>query len=459
MKASLQLKLHQQLTMTPQLQQAIRLLQLSSLELQQEIQQAVEANPLLDAEDPYDAQSKDEEVKGEHEEKMTDSLWEWQKNSGTHSSVSNPEDILVQNAVTESLQDYLLWQLDLTPFSEKDRTIAIYVIDSINEEGYLVQDIEDIFSMVDSLHITPDDVETVVKRIQHFDPIGVGSRTLQECLLVQLEQFPDYTPWLKEAKFLLLNHINILMAKDFRLLTRKAKLKEDELKLVMNLIQTLNPKPGLSHQYQDSEFVVPDVYMRRVAQGWKVELNPSSTPRININQKYASLVNTSLKKSDNQFIKNHLQEAKWFIKSLENRNDTLLKVSQCIVNFQVNFFELGEEAMKPMVLNDIATSLDMHESTISRVTNQKYMHTPRGVYELKYFFSSHVSTASGGECSSTAIRALIRKLIAAENPKKPLSDNKIAQLLDAEGIRIARRTIAKYREAMMIQPSNQRKTL
>tara|TARA_B100001094_G_scaffold333371_1_gene411171 strand:- start:6116 stop:7495 length:1380 start_codon:yes stop_codon:yes gene_type:complete len=459
MKASLQLKLHQQLTMTPQLQQAIRLLQLSSLELQQEIQQAVEANPLLDAEELYDTQVKEEATKDEHEEKSADSLWEWQKNSGSHSSVSQSDDVLVQNAVTESLQDYLLWQLDLTPFSEKDRTIAIYVIDSINEEGYLIQDIDDIFSMVDSRHITHDDVETVVKRIQHFDPIGVGSRTLQECLLVQLEQFPEKTPWLKEAKFLLSNHIKILMAKDFRLLTRKAKLKEEQLKLVMSLIQTLNPKPGLSHQYQDCQFVVPDVYMRRAAHGWKVELNPSSTPRININQKYASLVNTSLKKSDNQFIKNHLQEAKWFIKSLENRNDTLLRVAQCIVNFQVNFFELGEEAMKPMVLNDIAMSLEMHESTISRVTNQKYMHTPRGVYELKYFFSSHVSTASGGECSSTAIRALIRKLIAAENPKKPLSDNKIAQLLDAEGIRIARRTIAKYREAMMIQPSNQRKTL
>lgn len=467
MKTSLQLKLNQQLTMTPQLQQAIRLLQLSSLELHQEIQQAVEANPLLEAEElqkePNEvstSESKDK-IDSNHKENSVDnpqdSPWEWQVNSsGAHTP---SEELFLQNVPTQTLSEYLTWQLDLTPFTDQERMIATLIIDAIDEDGYLTQSTEDIQESLANILISKEKVEYIIKRVQLFDPIGVASRTLQECLLIQLKQFDKSTPWLQEAENVLTDQMDLLASKEFRLLTRKTKLKEHELKSVLELIQTLNPKPGNSIGQQECNYLTPDVYMRNIKNQWVVELNPQSLPKVGINQNYAQLIHTPLNKTDNQFIRGHLQEAKWFLKSLENRHDTLLKVAQEIVNFQKNFFEFGDEAMKPMVLNDIASSLNMHESTISRVTNQKYLHTPKGVFELKYFFSSHVGTESGGECSSTAIRALIKKLIASENSKKPLSDSKIAQILKDQGIQIARRTIAKYREAMMIQPSNQRKTL
>ncbi|MBL6734908.1 MAG: RNA polymerase factor sigma-54 [Shewanellaceae bacterium] len=457
MKAALQLKMNQQLTMTPQLQQAIHLLQLSSLELQQEIQQAVESNPLLEAEDnaPDKYPDTDQpEMSSNHTSKESESTWEWQ--SSTAYSGFQPDDHFVPHHQQQTLQDYLQWQLNLTPFSDIERSIGLYIIDSIDDDGYLGIDYEEIYQHFQS---SKDTINQVIKRVQRFDPVGVGSRTLQECLLIQLEQYSLNTPWLNEAKTLLKHHMALLATKDFRLLLRQTKLKEHELKKIMTLIQKMHPKPGRTLIQQAQDYIIPDAYMFKKNNQWYVDLNSHSVPKININQQYASLMNTSLNKADSQFIKGHLQEAKWFIKSVENRNDTLLKVAQCIVNFQHNFFEHGDEAMKPMVLNDIATTLNMHESTISRVTNQKYIHTPKGIFELKYFFSSHVATASGGECSSTAIRALIKKLIAAENPQKPLSDNKIAKLLESQGINIARRTIAKYRESMLIQPSNQRKSL
>ena len=253
--------------------------------------------------------------------------------------------------------------------------------------------------------------------------------------------------------------MDLLANRDYRTLARKTKLKEAQLAEVMHLIQSLEPRPGNQIENSQAQYIVPDVYVKKIAGKWRVSLNPDCDPHLSVNQQYADLCKSNISKTDSQFIKGHLQNAKWFIKSLESRNETLLKVSNCIVEQQQDFFEYGDEAMKPMVLNDVAFAVDMHESTISRVTTQKFMHTPRGIYELKFFFSSHVATESGGECSSTAIRALIKKLISAESPTKPLSDNKIAQLLEEQGIKVARRTIAKYRESLGIPPSNQRKQL
>ena len=482
MKPTLQLRLGQQLAMTPQLQQAIRLLQLSTLELQQEIQQAIDANPLLEQEDESDIATPDvsddedftppdsSEEMAQAQENMPEELpmdTTWDEvysaaGSTTSSGLMNSDDESVyQGETTETLQDYLLWQMRLTPFSEQDAAIALAIIDSIDESGYLSDSLNDIQQAVgteDEL-IEMDEIEAVLKRIQHFDPIGVAARSVQECLLIQLSQFSAGTPWLAEARQVIKDHMDLLGARDYRNLARKLQLKEAELKDVLQLIQTLEPRPGSRVMPSESTYVIPDVAVLKKNGRWVVELNPDAMPKIRINETYASMARHARNSSDSQFIRSHLQEAKWFIKSLESRNETLLKVANCIVKQQQDFFEYGEEAMKPMVLNDVAEEVEMHESTISRVTTQKYMHTPRGIFELKYFFSSHVNTDSGGECSSTAIRALIKKLVAAENPAKPLSDSKIADLLTEQGIMVARRTIAKYRESLSIPPSSQRKRL
>jgi RNA polymerase sigma-54 factor len=482
MKPTLQLRLGQQLAMTPQLQQAIRLLQLSTLELQQEIQQAIDANPLLEQEDESDIATPDvsddedftppdsSEEMAQAQENMPEELpmdTTWDEvysaaGSTTSSGLMNSDDESVyQGETTETLQDYLLWQMRLTPFSEQDAAIALAIIDSIDESGYLsdsLNDIQQAVSTEDEL-IEMDEIEAVLKRIQHFDPIGVAARSVQECLLIQLSQFSAGTPWLEEARQVIKDHMDLLGARDYRNLARKLQLKEAELKDVLQLIQTLEPRPGSRVMPSESTYVIPDVAVLKKNGRWVVELNPDAMPKIRINETYASMARHARNSSDSQFIRSHLQEAKWFIKSLESRNETLLKVANCIVKQQQDFFEYGEEAMKPMVLNDVAEEVEMHESTISRVTTQKYMHTPRGIFELKYFFSSHVNTDSGGECSSTAIRALIKKLVAAENPAKPLSDSKIADLLTEQGIMVARRTIAKYRESLSIPPSSQRKRL
>ena len=482
MKPTLQLRLGQQLAMTPQLQQAIRLLQLSTLELQQEIQQAIDANPLLEQEDESDIATPDvsddedftppdsSEEMAQAQENMPEELpmdTTWDEvysaaGSTTSSGLMNSDDESVyQGETTETLQDYLLWQMRLTPFSEQDAAIALAIIDSIDESGYLsdsLNDIQQAVSTEDEL-IEMDEIEAVLKRIQHFDPIGVAARSVQECLLIQLSQFSAVTPWLAEARQVIKDHMDLLGARDYRNLARKLQLKEAELKDVLQLIQTLEPRPGSRVMPSESTYVIPDVAVLKKNGRWVVELNPDAMPKIRINETYASMARHARNSSDSQFIRSHLQEAKWFIKSLESRNETLLKVANCIVKQQQDFFEYGEEAMKPMVLNDVAEEVEMHESTISRVTTQKYMHTPRGIFELKYFFSSHVNTDSGGECSSTAIRALIKKLVAAENPAKPLSDSKIVDLLTEQGIMVARRTIAKYRESLSIPPSSQRKRL
>ncbi|OCQ52398.1 RNA polymerase sigma-54 factor [Photorhabdus australis subsp. thailandensis] len=478
MKQSLQLRLSQQLTMTPQLQQAIRLLQLSTLELQQEIQQALEINPLLEQDEEH--REIDSQESPDNETEAMDSLDALQQKdlpdelpldtswdeiytagtpSGTRNDYSDDELPLYQGETTQTLQDYLMWQAELTPFTETDAAIATSIIDSIDDTGYLTVPLEDILASIGDDQLTLAEIEAVLKRVQHFDPIGVAARDLKDCLLIQLSMFPPETPYLKEAKLIVCEHLELLGHRDFRNLIRLSRLKEDTLKEVINLIQSLEPRPGLAVNTGESEYVIPDVLVRKESGHWQVELNADSIPRLRINQHYVELGQHARHESDCQFIRNNLQEAKWLIKSLESRNDTLLKVTRCIVEQQQEFFEHGEEHMKPMVLADIAFQVDMHESTISRVTTQKFLHSPRGIFELKYFFSSHVNTESGGEASSTAIRALVKKLVAAENPAKPLSDSKLTSMLTDQGIVVARRTVAKYRESLSIPPSNQRKRL
>ncbi|EFH8189534.1 RNA polymerase factor sigma-54 [Escherichia coli] len=476
MKQGLQLRLSQQLAMTPQLQQAIRLLQLSTLELQQELQQALESNPLLeqidtheeiDTRETQDSETLDTadalEQKEMPEELPLDASWDTIYTAGTPSGTSgdyiDDELPVYQGETTQTLQDYLMWQVELTPFSDTDRAIATSIVDAVDETGYLTVPLEDILESIGDEEIDIDEVEAVLKRIQRFDPVGVAAKDLRDCLLIQLSQFDKTTPWLEEARLIISDHLDLLANHDFRTLMRVTRLKEDVLKEAVNLIQSLDPRPGQSIQTGEPEYVIPDVLVRKHNGHWTVELNSDSIPRLQINQHYASMCNNARNDGDSQFIRSNLQDAKWLIKSLESRNDTLLRVSRCIVEQQQSFFEQGEEYMKPMVLADIAQAVEMHESTISRVTTQKYLHSPRGIFELKYFFSSHVNTEGGGEASSTAIRALVKKLIAAENPAKPLSDSKLTSLLSEQGIMVARRTVAKYRESLSIPPSNQRKQL
>ncbi|HCS3480563.1 TPA: RNA polymerase factor sigma-54 [Shigella flexneri] len=476
MKQGLQLRLSQQLAMTPQLQQAIRLLLLSTLELQQELQQALESNPLLEQIDTHEeidtSETQDSETldtadaleqKEMPEELPLDASWDTIYTAGTPSGTSgdyiDDELPVYQGETTQTLQDYLMWQVELTPFSDTDRAIATSIVDAVDDTGYLTVPLEDILESMGDEEIDIDEVEAVLKRIQRFDPVGVAAKDLRDCLLIQLSQFDKTTPWLEEARLIISDHLDLLANHDFRTLMRVTRLKEDVLKEAVNLIQSLDPRPGQSIQTGEPEYVIPDVLVRKHNGHWTVELNSDSIPRLQINQHYASMCNNARNDGDSQFIRSNLQDAKWLIKSLESRNDTLLRVSRCIVEQQQAFFEQGEEYMKPMVLADIAQAVEMHESTISRVTTQKYLHSPRGIFELKYFFSSHVNTEGGGEASSTAIRALVKKLIAAENPAKPLSDSKLTSLLSEQGIMVARRTVAKYRESLSIPPSNQRKQL
>ena len=493
MKPSLELKIGQQLTMTPQLQQAIRLLQLSTLDLQQEIQQALESNPMLEQEEQQAVENdpktqdalteagltdlsagvkaeKQDEAKETQEDWSdaiptdlpVDSGWDdvYQPQSSSSSSETISDDFTARTSATETLQDHLEWQLNLTPMSDTDRMIALSIIEAIDDNGYLTVPLNDILDNQGSeSEVEMDEVEMVLNRIQHFDPIGVGSRDLRECLLVQLQQLPEPNNDTDNALRIVDRYIDLLGTRDYATLMRRTRLKENQIRDALKVIQSLNPHPGAELQTSSAEYVIPDVIVRKHKNRWLVDLNPDTAPRLRVNDSYASLIRRADSSTDNTYLKNHLQEARWFIKSLQSRNETLLKVASKIVELQTGFLDYGEEAMKPLVLHDIAEAVDMHESTISRVTTQKFMHTPRGVFELKYFFSSHVSTTSGGECSSTAIRALIKKLIAQENPKKPLSDSKIATLLGDQGIKVARRTIAKYREAMTIPPSNERKRL
>lgn len=473
MKPSLQLRIGHQLTMTPQLQQAIRLLQLSSVDLQTEIQEALETNAMLELQENAPA---DNATESEHENNLEESItyssssddepeerWDTQMSGASrthHFQSSHGNEIETLNGTQTTLQDHLLWQMQLTPFTDTDKLIAIAIIDAINEDGFLICTLEEIVATIQQVcEVEESEVEAVLHRIQRFDPVGVASRNLSECLKVQLDYLPLQFPWRNKAKELVSHHLELLARRDYAALKRRLGLSLEDLKEVILCIQSLSPRPGTKIGNRAPEYIVPDVYTFKKHGRWQVELNPECTPQLRINDHYAALIRRSDSSADNQFLRNQLQEARWFLKSIENRNSTLLKVASAIVEQQQAFLEYGEEAMKPLILHDIARSLEMHESTISRVTTQKYLHTPRGTFELKYFFSSHVGTDEGGECSATAIRALIKKLIASENRKKPLSDCKLAQLLAEQGIQVARRTIAKYREGMTIPPSNERKQL
>jgi RNA polymerase sigma-54 factor len=490
MKPSIQLRLGQHLTMTPQLQQAIRLLQLSTLELSQEIQEALESNLMLELEEGQEqaplngeeslqaleaaekeAAKETTAAEGEipteneaiPEELPVDANWEDQYDipvTRTQSAGSEEQpDFLARESRDETLQDYLHWQLNLTPFSDGDREIATTIIDGINPDGYLELSVEEIVASINNEEVGEEEVLTVLHRVQRFDPPGVGARSPQESLLLQVEQLDTETPLRNETMALLRDHFELLASGNKAKLRRNLGLTEEQLEAVFTLIRSLNPRPGASISPSDASYVQPDVFVQKKEGRWVVSLNPDCTPKLRVNPVYAALVKRADNSSDNVTLKDHLQEARWFLKSLQSRNETLLRVATKIVEFQQAFFEQGEEAMKPLILKDIAEALEMHESTISRVTSNKYMHTPRGVLEFKYFFSSHLSTTSGTDASATATRARIRKLILSEDPKKPLSDNKIAALLSEEGIKVARRTVAKYREAMAIPPSNERKRL
>lgn len=480
MKQSLNLRQGLQLSMTPQLQQAIKLLQMSTLDLQQEIQQALETNMMLEVNEEesissvleplhdkkterLDSQTSEGSQTDIPEELATDTSWDDIYENVIESAAYQSEGVEyeAQRSCAATLQDHLLWQLELTPFSERDHAIAIAIIDSINQDGYLLSSIEDIYISLQQQFddLESDEVAAVLHRIQHFDPAGVGACNLSDCLRLQLLQLPENTQFRQEALLIVTEYLDWLATHEQTKLMRKLGLTEHQLNAVVTLIRTLEPKPGTQIQETTSEYVVPDVYVTKQNGLWQTELNPDIAPKLRVNPMYSALIKRADNSKDNVCMKDHLQEARWFIKSLHSRNDTLLRVARSIVEKQTGFLEHGSVAMKPMVLRDIAEELELHESTISRVTTQKYMHTPNGIVEFKYFFSSHVSTEGGGECSSIAIRAIIKELIGNEDPIKPLSDKKIADFLNEKGIHVARRTIAKYREAMFIASSSQRKRL
>ncbi|PKM22244.1 MAG: RNA polymerase factor sigma-54 [Gammaproteobacteria bacterium HGW-Gammaproteobacteria-14] len=488
MKQGLHIQLGQQLKMTPQLQQAIRLLQLSALDLRQEIQNTIESNPLLeldeDSESAPELASSSTENENDDQAELdldaTDNFKEdlrvdtdWDEHypgssAGAGTGLDEEGDSWeARSTAPESLQEHLQWQLNLTHMGDPDRAIAEALIDALDERGYVASPLSDIADAVRQQKLQPDDplfpeddeIIAVLHLLQHFDPPGVFARDLAECLTIQLNMLDDEVPWKRQALQLVSQHLSLLEARDLDGLRRKMGLTEEQIGDVVRLLRAMNPLPGEALSSSAPEYVVPDVLVSKRGKRWLVELNPDSMPKVRINDLYAGMIQTTRREEDGSYLRGQLQEAKWFLKSLQSRNETLLKVATRIVEVQQGYFEYGEEAMKPLVLADIAEAVGMHESTISRVTSQKYMHTPKGVFELKYFFSSHVGTDGGGECSSTAIRAIIKKLVAAEDARKPLSDNKLADLLNEQGIQVARRTVAKYREAMRIPASSERKRL
>lgn len=474
--------------MTPQLQQAIRLLQLSTLELQTEIQDALDSNMMLELDDGGDeAPDFPAEMPTETREDMpelelkndinslelsadltgdlpVDTAWDdvFDENISYSSSTStgNTDYFENQKPRETTLSKHLLWQLNLIPVSEADKAIAMTIIDELDQDGYLQIAVEDIVPLLDEeIGAGPEEVAAVLRLVQMMEPAGIGARDLRECLLLQLAQCDQNTPWLAKACEVGNHHMHLLAAHDYNQLMKKLGLDRNQLSETIALIQSLNPRPARQIQDDAIEYIVPDIYVKKQNGHWLVELNGDATPRLRINAGYANMIKRADGSADNTSLREHLQKARWLIKSLQSRCETLLKVSTCIVERQQPFLEHGEQAMRPLVLHDIAEQLGMHESTISRVTTRKYMHTPRGIFELKYFFSSHVSTDDGGAASSTAIRAFIKKLVAEEDTQKPLSDSRIAKVLGEQGIQVARRTVAKYREAMAIPPSNERKQL
>jgi len=476
MKPGLELKLGQHLTMTPQLQQAIRLLQLSTLDLRQEVQSMLESNPLLDEdveEGDESAQAPEPREDGAVEERQldldaddalpkelpVDSQWDDIYDLGNAPSSPPPEDDLpdfeARNSRAQSLQDYLRWQADLSHFSATERNIAEVIIDAVDDSGYLAASIDELAA---TLELPPAEILPVLRRVQDFDPPGVAARDLGECLSLQLRQLPEpEQPLVLLARRIVEEHLALLGKHDYGRLGQLLAADPQSLRQAVALIASLNPKPGATIGEDSAEYVIPDVIVRWSGRRLRVELNPEAMPRLRINRHYAELA--SARDAAHRYIQDQLSEARWFIKSLQSRQETVLKVASAIVERQQEFFRHGPESMRPMVLRDIAEAVEMHESTVSRVTNQKYMITPRGLFEFKYFFSSHVHTDNGGAASATAIRALIAKFVQAEDPQHPLSDAEIAKILAEQGVQIARRTVAKYREGANIPPASQRRRL
>jgi len=458
LKPSLQLKIGQTLTMTPQLQQAIRLLQLPVLDLSAQIQEALEENVMLEMEDLPDVPRTTSESTAEIETIRAEDNWisstrERIQDGGWNGEGRPANDFADESG--QSLREHLLWQLELEDFSPREALIGEALVDSINDDGYLTAPLEEIAEILDAdAGITDEEVLAALQKVQRLDPVGVGARSLSECIVLQLVQLDSSTPGLDVAIRMAESHLPHIANQEYGEIRRALRTSEAEFDAGLALVKSCNPKPGLAVSPAAAEYVIPDVFVRKVDGKWQVELSSSGIPRLSVNQQYARLLRGN---GDHSVLKAQLQEARWLVRSLEIRNETLLKVATCIVARQQEFLDQGDEAMKPLVLRDVAEAIGMHESTISRVTTNKYMHTPRGVFEFKYFFSSHLSTADGEDQSSTSVRAKIRKLIGAENPAKPLSDSKIASLLGDEGISVARRTIAKYREAMKIPSSSERK--
>ncbi|MFO7305624.1 MAG: RNA polymerase factor sigma-54 [Gammaproteobacteria bacterium] len=476
LKPALQLKLGQQLTMTPQLQQAIRLLQLPVLELQAQIREALETNVMLESEDELPSlESSDAALDSPFEAAVTASEAPTRERDDEDDLIDDPEwsdahfvgpsespwsgegDEMQEFASTrgETLQEHLMWQLEMSRLSEREMRIGAAIIDAINDDGYVIEPLDEIArNLQPEIHASVEEVEQVLRYVQQMDPAGVGARSVSECIELQLRQLDPNTPGRDTALLIAKQYLDEVAAQQYALLRRQLRVTEEELEHALLLVRSCQPRPGSSVHSVPAEYIVPDVFVRKTEKGWAVEINPASVPRIRVNQSYAGLIGRS---ADHAVLRTQLQEARWLIRSLEIRNETLLKVARCIVQRQSAFLEHGDEYMRPMILKDVAEAVQMHESTISRVTTNKYMHTPRGVFEFRYFFSSHVAASDGTEMSSTAIRAKIKKLIAQEEPDKPLSDSKIADMLSKEGIRVARRTVAKYREALGIPPSSERK--
>lgn len=480
MKLSVGLRIANSLSLTPQLQQAIRLLQLSSLELEQEIQLQLDSNPLLEKVEEQisveslstvDASQKDltNELNADHlpDDLPVDTDWDdVYTHQPTSLGAAEFEEREDNRQSRQSLQEYMLEQINLLHFSRIDQLIAYCIIDSLDEKGFLDAEISEITASVQHLlssidyeeEIEEDEVLVVLKHVQRLDPIGVGSRNLAECLLIQLDSLPVNTPCRNDA-VKLLQHYELLITNELPKLIKQTGLNQEQLRCAVDLLKTLKPYPGLEFESKESDYQIPDVVVMKKNDCWQVTLNPDVMPKLRLNSFYTNMIRRADQSEDNQYLRNQMLEAKNFIKSIDERHKTLLKVATCIVEHQKSFLEIGPEGMKPLVLRDIAEEVELHESTVSRVTTNKYMLTPRGLFELKYFFSSHVGTTSGGEASSTAIRAKIKKMIAEENARKPLSDNAIANLLKEEGIVVARRTVAKYRESLHIPSSSERKVL
>ena len=477
MKPTLQLKLSQHLTLTPQLQQSIRLLQLSTLELNAEVERLLQENPLLEKADEEEsagppreftatvatpASDKPGESADDSAPEAADLLGgtrdgDWGAASG--GSDDDDEGFLPQQVATSSLRDHLNSQLALLNLPLRDRQIVAALIDALDEDGYLTTSLEELLELFpEEIELDADELSIALKHLQNLEPAGVGARDAAECLSLQLKALPESTPFRGEALKLVQHHLPLLAARDFGKLKRLLHADDACLRCVRTLITSLSPRPGAGFSKTEANYVIPDVVVRKLRGRWMAALNEAAMPKLRLNRIYADIL-TRNREASNQQLAAQLQEAKWLIRNVQQRFETILRVSQAIVDRQRHFFEHGEVAMRPMVLREIAEILGLHESTISRVTTQKYMLTPRGTYELKYFFGSHVATDTGGAASATAIRALIKQLIGAEDPKAPLTDSRIADILGDQGILVARRTIAKYREALQIPPVNVRKAI